>query len=71
MYIIIYIWRCFILNISDLNNKIYGHKNLKEGEYANFMMESIEQQEGINCNINIFANNSGVKLDEINKEIKF
>lgn len=58
------------MNISDLNNKIYGHKNLKEGEYANFMMESIEQQEGMNIN-NLNNNNITNEFGEINKEIKF
>lgn len=52
------------MNIFDLNNRIYGHKDLKEGEYANFMMESIDQQEIINLDINN-------RLDKINKEIKF
>mgnify|MGYP006080738679 CR=1 FL=1 len=69
MYIIkMYIyWRCFILNITDLNNKIYGHKDLKEGEYANFMMDTIEQQKEINFNMD----NINGKYNEINKEIKF
>lgn len=53
------------MNISDLNNRIYGYNDLKEGEYANFMMETIEQQKMINLNID----NSN--YNEINKEIKF
>lgn len=55
------------MNISDLNNKIYGHKDLKEGEYANFMMDAIEQQKEININMD----NINGKYNEINKEIKF
>ncbi len=58
------------MNILDLNNKLYGHKNLKEGEYANFIMESIEQQEMTNFNIDC-ANNKDNMFNEINKEIKF
>lgn len=60
------------MNISDLNNRIYGHKNLKEGEYANFMMESIEQQKMMNLNIdNSNYNDINNRFNEINKEIKF
>lgn len=61
------------MNISDLNNKIYGHKDLKEGEYANFMMKSIEQQELSNFNINNNLNMEDInkKFGIVNKEIKF
>lgn len=61
------------MNISDLNNKIYGHKDLKEGEYANFMMKSIEQQELSNLNINNNLNMEDInkKFGIVNKEIKF
>ena len=55
------------MNISDLNNKIYGHRDLKQGEYANFMLDIIEQQKEININMN----NINDKSNEINKEIKF
>lgn len=55
------------MNISGLNSKIYGHKDLKEGQYVNFVMKSIEQQE-----IKNFNNNSiNDKFNEINREIKF
>lgn len=60
------------MNISDLNNRIYGHKDLKEGEYANFIMESIEQQGIINLDLDNYNNkNIGNRFNEINKEIKF
>lgn len=60
------------MNISDLNNRIYGHKDLKEGEYANFIMETIEQQKMINLNIdNSNYNDINDRFNEINKEIKF
>lgn len=58
------------MNISDLNNKIYGHKDLKEGEYANFMLQSIDQQEVSNFNLNLNNINDN-KLNITNKEIKF
>lgn len=48
----------FILNISELNNEIYGYKSFKVGNYANSIMKSIEEQG--------FQN-----LNNINKEIKF
>ncbi len=51
----------------DLNNKIYWNKDLKEGDYVDFMMKSIEQQEIINLNTSNYNN----KFNEINKEIKF
>lgn len=57
------------MNISDLNKKIYGHKDLKEGEYANFMMGAIEQQQGVINNLN--EQNIDNKFGKINKEIKF
>lgn len=33
------------MNIGDLNNKIYGRKDLGEGEYANYILKMIEQQQ--------------------------
>lgn len=57
------------MNILDLNNKIFGYKNLKEGAYANFIMGTIEEQEIANLNIDS-ANNPGNMYKEINKEIK-
>lgn len=60
------------MNISDVNNKIYGYKNLKEGEYMNFIMKSIEEKEIINLNQNIQKNNENNNgFYGINKEIKF
>ena len=57
------------MNILDLNNKIFGYKDLKEGEYANFIMESIEEQKIANLNIDS-TNNPYDMYKEINKEIK-
>lgn len=57
------------MNISDLNNKIYGHKDLKQGEYANFKMDSIEQQEIFKFNFNNY--NVINEFDGITKDIKF
>lgn len=60
------------MNISNLNNKIYGFKSLKQGEYANFMMETIEQQEIQKMNFNNYNNNDiSNEFNEISKEIKF
>ena len=56
------------MNISELNN-IYCYINLKEGEHANFIMKSIEEEEMTKLNINNFNNNDG--NNKINKEIKF
>ncbi len=58
------------MNISDLNNKIYGFRNLKQGEYANFMMESIEQQEMLKMNLDNYKNSDDTNF-KINKEVKF
>lgn len=58
------------MNISDLNNKIYGFKSLKQGEYANFIMESIEQQEMLKMDFNNY-NSENTNINKINKEIKF
>lgn len=59
------------MNISDLNNKIYGYKRVKEG-HVDFMMRSIEKQEMTDLNINnINSNYISSKFNEINKEIKF
>ena len=51
------------MNIGDLNNKIYGHKDSGEGEYANYMLKMIEEQQMKNTEFKNFINN--------NKEIKF
>lgn len=61
------------MNILNLNDKIYGTKNLKQGEYANFIIESIEQQEMLNMKLNNnISNISNISnFDNINKEIKF
>jgi len=60
------------LNIFDFNNKIYGTKKFKQGEYADFMMESIEKQELLKMNFNNYNNNdTNNNFNKINKEIKF
>lgn len=55
------------MNISDLNNKIYGYKELKDGDYANYIMNSIEQQIP-NLNLNNINQNY---INNKYKEIKF
>lgn len=59
------------MNILNLNDKIYGPKNLKQGEYSNFMIESVEQQKMLNMSFNNYDNNNTINFDKINKEIKF
>lgn len=59
------------MNISDLNNKIYGFKNLKQGEYANFMMKSVEEQEMLKINLTNYENSNDTNFHKTNKEIKF
>ena len=51
------------MNIGDLNNKIYGRKDLGEGEYANYMLKMIEEQQMQNPEFKNFI--------DIDKEIKF
>lgn len=60
------------MNIFDYDNKIYGTKKLKQGEYIDFKMKDIEQQELLKMNIEN-CNNLGnySNLNKINKEIKF
>ena len=69
----IYIFRrCFFMNIQDINNNIYGIKNLKEGEYTDFLMKSIEQKEMEKINFDSLKNNENNNMfKKINKEIKF
>lgn len=50
------------LNILELNSKIYGCQNKKEGNYTNFIMKSVEEQ---------YIDNINNKWNDINKEIKF
>lgn len=52
------------MNILDLNSQIYGCKDLKQGEYVDFMLQSIEKQEMLNIN-------DEVDYNKITKEIKF
>lgn len=59
------------MNILNLNDKIYGPKNLKQGEYSNFMIESVEQQKMLNMSFNNYNSNETSNFDKINKEIKF
>lgn len=55
------------MNILDLNNKIYGYKDFKQGEYANFKIDSIGQQELLK-----FGNyDTSNEFGQITKEIKF
>lgn len=60
------------MNISDLNKKIYRYKDLKQGEYADLIMSSIENQDVTNFNVSNFnKENFNDRINEINKEIKF
>ena len=60
------------MNIFDCNNKIYGNQKLKQGEYVDFMMEYIEQQELLKINLNNYnENDKNNNFNKINKEIKF
>ena len=60
------------MNISDLNNKIYGYKELKDGEHANSIMNYIEEQQIFISNPgNMYQDGISNKFNEINKEIKF
>ncbi len=60
------------MNIQDINNNIYGIKNLKEGEYTDFLMKSIEQKEMEKINFDSLKNNENNNMfKKINKEIKF
>ena len=45
------------MNIQDINNNIYGIKNLKEGEYTAFFLKSIEQKEIEKINFDVLKNN--------------
>lgn len=58
------------MNILNLNDKIYEPKNLKQGEYANFMIDSIEQQKISNINFSNYNNDDTSNFNKINKEIK-
>ena len=60
------------MNIFDCDNKIYGTKKLKQGEYVNFKIESIEQQELLKMDIDNCNNSDNYSnYNKINKEIKF
>lgn len=60
------------MNILDLNNEIYGIKDLKQCEHANLKVDSIEQQEILNISLNNYKNdNIDSDFNKINKEIKF
>lgn len=58
------------MNIFNYDNKIYGTKKLKQGEYVDLKMEFIEQQELLKMNIDS-CNNMYSNFNKINKEIKF
>lgn len=51
------------MNIKELNDKIYGCKNLSEGENANYKIQLIEERQ--------IENFEYKYLNEINKQIKF
>ena len=58
------------MNILDLNNEIYGIKDLKQGEHANLKINSIEKQEILNISLNNYNNdNTDSNFNKINKEI--
>ncbi len=59
------------MNILNLNDKIYGPKNLKQGEYSNFIIDSIEQQKISNINFSNYNNDDTSNFNKMNKEIKF
>ncbi len=59
------------MNIPDLDDRIYGFKSIKQGEHANFMMESIEQQEMLKMNLAIYKDSDNTNFNKLNKEIKF
>ncbi len=42
------------MNINDINNKIYGAKELNNGNYTNYILNSIDSQiinNGVNLNL--------------------
>lgn len=55
-----------ILDFNNLNKKIYGNKNLNEGEYANSILDGIEQEI-----INFNATNLDETINYLDKQIKF
>ncbi len=62
----LYMWGGVFLNIQDINSNIKDLRNLKQGEHANAIMNSIEQQEMMKMNLE----NDNI-YNKINKEIKF
>lgn len=54
------------MNIQDINSNIKDLRNLKQGEHANAIMNSIEHQEMMKMNLE----NDNI-YNKINKEIKF
>ena len=50
------------LNIEDLKNKIYGYKDLGEGEYADYMIKSIEAKQIPHLKIEEFDENKQIKF---------
>lgn len=60
------------MNLFDLNDKIYGAKNLGQGKNINFMIESREQQEILNNNLNAYHYEDTISnFYSSDKEIKF
>lgn len=54
------------MDFNNLNKKIYGDKNLNEGEYANSILDRIEQEI-----INFNSANSDDSFNDLDKQIKF
>lgn len=55
-----------ILDFNNLNKKINRDKNLNEGEYANYILDRIEQEI-----INFNSVNSDESINDLDKQIKF
>lgn len=50
------------MNISDINNKIYGLKTNMEGEYTDFLIERLEEQEIENVKLNNYKNDDNFNI---------
>lgn len=55
------------MNIQNINNKIYGTKNLNEGEYAKSIFQTIDQK------IDLYSKfyNFNTTTEEAEEQIKF
>lgn len=54
------------MDFNNLNKKIYGDKNLNEGEYANSILDRIEQEIK-----NFNFTNLDESINDLDKQIKF